>query len=159
VKRRALPDLSRILDESRPIPSVPILEKRIHTRFDKAFLVVIGSELYGDSFAIARNVSTGGILVEMSYAPPLGTVVTVHFQLPRQDEPPTHRDRRRATPRDELLDVLPATPVEIVARAEVKHHHYLNFTGGDEAASSRAIGLRFLEFVDNGEPIDPAKIH
>ena len=41
---------------------------------------MIGSELYGDSFAVARNVSAGGILVEMSYAPPLGTVVTVHFQ-------------------------------------------------------------------------------
>ncbi len=47
-------------------------EKRIHTRFDKAFLVVIGSELYGDSFGIARNVSAGGILVEMSYAPRSG---------------------------------------------------------------------------------------
>jgi len=37
---------------------------------------------------------------------------------------------------------------EIVARAEVKHHHYLNFTGGNESDSARAVGLRFLEFVD-----------
>lgn len=110
------------------------MEKRIHTRFDKAFLVVIGSELYGDSFAIARNISAGGILVEMSYAPPLGTVVTVHFQQARDDD---------------QLD-------EIVARAEVKHHHYLNFTGGrDDAASVRAIGLRFLDFLD---PILPAPL-
>ena len=65
---------------------VPVVEKRIHTRFDKAFLVVIGSELYGDSFAIARNMSAGGILVEMSYAPPLGTVVTVHFQYAREGD-------------------------------------------------------------------------
>src|SRR6185312_7187499 len=105
---------------------LPVIEKRIHTRFDKAFLVVIGSELYGDSFAIARNVSSGGILVEMTYAPPLGTVVTVHFQL---------------------------------HRAEVKHHHYLNFLTGNDAASTRAIGLRFLEFVDMGDPIDPDRIH
>ena len=116
---------------------VPVIEKRIHTRFDKAFLVMIGSELYGDAMAIARNVSTGGILVEMSYAPPLGTVVTVHFQHLRGED---------------LMD-------EIVVRAEVKHHHYLNFLGGNDAASSRAIGLRFLEFIDAGEPIETDRIH
>ncbi|TMQ12587.1 MAG: hypothetical protein E6J90_30830 [Deltaproteobacteria bacterium] len=114
------------------------MEKRIHTRFDKAFLVVIGSELYGDSVAVARNISAGGILVEMTYAPPLGTVVTVHFQHARDD--------------DDDLD-------EMVVRAEVKHHHYLNFTGGNDAASSRAIGLRFLEFVVRDERIPPDRWH
>ena len=136
MKRRALPDLSHVLDDQRPMSTVPVTEKRIHTRFDKAFLVVIGSELYGDSTAIARNISAGGLLVEMTYAPPLGTVVTVHFQYAR----------------DEVVD-------EIVARAEVKHHHYLNFTGGDEASSTRAIGLRFIEFLDPGDRIDPEHIH
>lgn len=121
----------------RGTPAIPAIEKRIHTRFDKAFLVVIGSELYGDSFAIARNVSAGGILVEMSYAPPLGTVVTVHFQHARGED---------------QLD-------EIVVRAEVKHHHYLNFSGSGEAASTRAIGLRFLEFVDPGDRIDARALH
>jgi hypothetical protein len=100
--------------------------------------VVIGSELYGDSFAIARNISAGGILVEMTYAPPLGTVVTVHFQHARGDD---------------RFD-------ELIVRSEVKHHHYLNFTGsGDEAASTRAIGLRFLEFVDLDDRIDPQCLH
>jgi hypothetical protein len=138
-----MPDLSHVLEESRPLPSVPVIEKRIHTRFDKAFVVVIGSELYGDAMAIARNVSAGGILVEMSYAPPLGTVVTVHFQYQRDGE---------GASASGSVD-------EIVARAEVKHHHYLNFGGGDDAASARAIGLRFLEFIDAGERIDPARIH
>jgi len=140
VKRRDLPDLAHVLEDSRPNraePMIPAVEKRIHNRFDKAFLVVIGSEMYGDAWAIARNVSAGGILVEMSYAPPLGTIVTVHFQHARGDD---------------LLD-------EIVARAEVKHHHYLNFTGSGEAASTRAIGLRFLEFVDPGERIAADRIH
>lgn len=136
-----MPDLAHVLDaneDRRPlIREVVVAEKRIHTRFDKAFVVVIGSELYGDSNAIARNVSAGGILVEMSYAPPLGTIVTVHFQHPRSDD---------------LLD-------EIVVRAEVKHHHYLNFTGAGEAASTRAIGLRFIEFVDAGERIAPERLH
>ena len=100
-RREPLPDLSRVLEHSpnRGQPAIPVsgVEKRIHTRFDKAFVVVVGSELYGDSFAIARNVSAGGILVEMSYAPPLGSIVTVHFQNARADD---------------LLD-------EIVVRAEV----------------------------------------
>jgi hypothetical protein len=138
VKRRESLNLAHVLEDSRPstIP-IPIVEKRIHTRFDKAFLVVIGSEIYGDSFAVARNVSAGGILVEMTYAPPLGTVVTVHFQHVRDDD---------------QLD-------EIVARAEVKHHHYLNFSGGTDAASARAIGLRFVEFVDPDERIAPDRLH
>lgn len=140
-------DLAHVLEDSRPtpvqraIPAEPLdngrREKRVHMRFDKAFLVVIGSELYGEAVAIARNVSAGGILVEMSYAPPLGTVVTVHFQHARGDD---------------LVD-------EIVARAEVKHHHYLNFAGSGEAAASRAIGLRFLEFIDLGDAIAPERLH
>ena len=138
MKRREPLNLAHVLEE-RPASTipVPIIEKRIHIRFDKAFLVVIGSELYGDTVAVARNISDGGILVEMTYAPPLGTVVTVHFQHAREDD---------------QLD-------ELVVRAEVKHHHYLNFAGGNDAASSRAIGLRFLEFVDPEQRIPPDRWH
>jgi hypothetical protein len=116
-----------------PVP-LPSAEQRLHTRFDKAFLVVVGSELYGDTHAIARNISAGGVLVEMCYAPPLGSVMTVHFRHVRDDG---HVD-------------------EIVARAEVKHHHYLNFTGGNESDSARAVGLRFLEFIDPSDEAEGA---
>ncbi len=144
-RREPLPDLSHVLEDSaayRPVAALPVMggEKRIHNRFDKVFPVMIGNELYGDGYAIARNVSAGGILVEMSYAPPLGTIVTVHFQHARGDDG---------------LD-------EIVARAEVKHHHYLNFAGADgsgESASTRAIGMRFLEFVDAGDPVRKDALH
>jgi hypothetical protein len=137
VKR--LPDLRNILDDSRPTPNriAAGIDQRLHTRFDKAFLVVIGSDLYGESFAVARNLSAGGVLVEMCYAPPLGSFVTVHFQYVYD------------------LDQID----EIVVRAEVKHHHYLNFTGSGEAARSRAIGLRFIEFVDLGETIPAERLH
>jgi hypothetical protein len=151
VKRREPLPLSHVLahvfEDSRPTtiplpraPSTGGAEKRVHNRFDKAFLVMIGSELYGDTCAIARNISAGGILVEMSYAPPLGTVVTVHFQYAREDDD---------------LD-------EIIARAEVKHHHYLNFTGaggGNDAASTRAIGLRFIDFLAPTERLAPERWH
>ena len=146
MKRREPLNLAHVLEE-RPAAAipVPIIEKRIHIRFDKAFLVVIGSELYGDTVAIARNISAGGILVEMTYAPPLGTVVTVHFQCAHDDD-----ERSETGGRD---------PDELVVRAEVKHHHYLNFTGGNDAASARAIGLRFLEFIDPDERIPPDRWH
>ncbi len=63
VKRREpLPDLSHVLEDSaahRPVAALPVQrgEKRIHNRFDKVFPVMIGNELYGDGYAIARNVS------------------------------------------------------------------------------------------------------
>jgi hypothetical protein len=151
-------NLAHVLEE-RPASAipVPIIEKRIHTRFDKAFLVMIGSELYGDTFAVARNISTGGILVEMTYAPPLGTVVTVHFQHVRDDDP-LQRGEAGADGSAGGADD-PRGIDELVVRAEVKHHHYLNFTGGNDAASARAIGLRFLEFIDPDERIPPERWH
>jgi hypothetical protein len=107
-----------------PPPVLSPQDQRIHVRFDHMFPVVVGSELYGDSPAIARNVSTGGMLVEMAFPLPLGSVVTVHFTCAREE----------------------GDPDEIVARAEVKHHYCLNFAGGGEPAATRAIGLRFLDF-------------
>jgi hypothetical protein len=101
-------------------------------RFDKVFPVLVGSEIYGDSPAIARNLSHGGMLVEMAEPLPMGSVVTVHFRYAR--------DGGRTD--------------EIIARAEVKHHYCLNFAGGaGEAGASRGIGLRFLDF-DTGMPLD-----
>jgi hypothetical protein len=99
-------------------------------RFDKLFPVVVGSELYGDAPAVARNISEGGILLEMADPLPLGSVVSIHF---RHVRPEGHVD-------------------EIVARAEVKHHYCLNFAVGPDAAATRAVGLRFLDFDDDLPP-------
>ncbi len=156
-RRDPLPDLRHILEDSRPHRPIPMVptgpgEKRIHARFDKAFVVVIGSELYGESQAIARNVSAGGILVEMCYAPPLGTVVTVHFQ--------HFRGEGGEAELEATANGQPGVMDELVVRAEVKHHHYLNFNAADsEAAASRAIGMRFLEFVDTGDLRSVDKLH
>lgn len=106
------------------------VDQRIHVRFDKMFTVVVGSELYGDSPAVARNISAGGMLVEMAFPLPLGSIVTVHFTCTREDG-----------------DV-----DEIVARAEVKHHYCLNFAGADEPSATRAVGLRFTDFEDDVPP-------
>ena len=96
------------------------MNQRLHVRFDKMFPVTVGSELYGESDAVARNISDGGMLVEMADPLPLGSVVTIRFE---------HGD------------------IEICARAEVKHHYCLNFATGDEPSLMRAIGLRFVEWL------------
>ena len=108
-----------------PAPSTGA-EKRIHLRFDKIFSVLLGSEVYGETVAVARNISSGGMLVQSNDILPLGSVVTVHFQIGDSDD-------------------------EIVARAEVKHHMCLNFSaaGGDEPLSARGMGLRFIDFDEN----------
>jgi PilZ domain len=102
------------------------IENRFHIRFNKAFPVIVISELYGDTRAVARNISAGGMFIEMADPPPLGSVVTVCF--------PAAGDE------------------ELRARGEVKHHYCFNY--GDEsgeAALARGIGLRFLEFSPDGE--------
>ncbi len=101
-------------------------EKRLDMRFDKVFPVMVGSEIYGDSPGVARNISAGGMLVEMVEPIPLGAHVTVHFRLPEGG-------------------------VDIAARAEVKHHYCFNFAAGAERGQARGIGLRFVEFLE-GQP-------
>lgn len=88
-------------------------------------IVVIGSDLYGDSIAIADDLSAHGVAVLMSYRPPLGTVVTVHFQHVRELG----------------MD-------EMVARAEVISHR-----ASRAADCGFLIGLRFVEFVERAEPV------
>ena len=101
-------------------------------RFNKVFEVVIGSELHGESRAVARNISAGGMLVEMSDPLPLGAVVTVHFRIPDDGG-------------------------EFVARAQVKHQYCFNYALGEEPSRARGIGLRFTEFVqDSGSALGRA---
>jgi hypothetical protein len=116
------------------------VENRFHIRFNKAFPVVVVSELYGDTPAVARNISAGGMFVEMADPLPLGSVITICFPSAGGDE--------------------------LRARGEVKHHYCFNY--GDESgepAVARGIGLRFVEFFPDGEhpeswlPLTPRSLH
>jgi hypothetical protein len=91
-------------------------------RFDKAFSVLVGSEIYGDCRGVARNLSGGGMYVEMADPPPIGSVVTIHFRVPDGGE-------------------------DVIARAEVKHHYCFNFAVVGAPTLARGVGLRFLEFL------------
>ena len=144
--RESIPGLSSILNQdSGPVRPVPVArsadlrtDKRIHNRFDKAQLVQVCSDLYGDCYAIVRNISTGGMLIEMEYAPPMASVVTIHFLSPLRDSDNDGVDG------------------EIIVRAEIKHHHYLNVSEAGEAVKVRAVGVRFIEFVEGPDALGAA---
>lgn len=105
--------------------SLTAVENRFHIRFNKAFPVIVVSELYGDTSAVARNISAGGMFIEMADPLPLGSVITICFG---------------------------GAEGEVRARGEVKHHYCFNYGGDDgEPALARGIGLRFLEFFPDGE--------
>lgn len=99
-------------------------EDRLHMRLDKVFPVVVCSEIFGDGAGIARNISMGGMLVEMFEPLPLGSCVTVRF-------------------------AMADCSGEIAVQAEVKHHYCFNFAQGNELSSSRGIGLRFVAFIED----------
>jgi len=86
------------------------------------FVVLVRSELYGDSVALARRLSDDGIVVTMDFVPPNGTVVAVHFQ---------HHHEGGVD--------------EIVVRSVV-------LASGLDTENRPTCGLRFLEFIDQGAP-------
>jgi hypothetical protein len=103
------------------------MNKRQAMRFEKAFPVILSSEAFGECNAMARNISAGGILLEVSDPLPLGTEVRVHFSMPDSQ-------------------------ASIVARGEVKNHYFLNFSDGGGARSLSGMAVRFTEFeAESGE--------
>lgn len=97
------------------------MNKRQALRFEKVFPVILSTEAFGECNAMARNISAGGILVEISEPMPLGTEVRVHFWMPDSQ-------------------------ASIVARGEVKNHYFLNFADGSGTRSLTGMAIRFTEF-------------
>ena len=104
------------------------MNKRKAMRFESVFPVILSSEEFGECNAMARNVSAGGILLEMSDPLPLGTRVRVHFSIAESQ-------------------------ASIVARGEVKNHYFLNFADGSEARSLTGMAVRFSEFETQSPPL------
>ncbi len=99
------------------------MNKRAAYRFEKVFPVILSTEEFGEVNAMARNISAGGILIEIPDPMPLGTAVRVHF-------------------------FMPDSQATIIARGEVKNHYFLNFNdpqgGGQRSLTGMAI--KFSEF-------------
>jgi hypothetical protein len=96
-------------------------EKRQHLRFDKVFPVRVESVLFGELPGIARNVSAGGIFIEMREPLPLGARVRVSFLNPEET-------------------------AEIVAVGEVKNHYFVNYVQDGATRSISGMAVRFEGF-------------
>ena len=101
------------------------MNKRQSLRFDKVFPVLLSSDQFGDSNAVARNISAGGILLEVGEPLPLGTHVRVYFS---------------------MSAAAPEEGPQIVARGEVKNHYFLNYADETGPRSMTGMAVRFTSF-------------
>jgi hypothetical protein len=97
------------------------MNKRAALRFEKVFPVILSTEEFGECNAMARNISAGGILIEINDPMPLGTSVRVHF-------------------------FMADSQATIIARGEVKNHYFLNFNDKSGQRSLTGMAIRFSEF-------------
>ena len=101
-------------------------EQRTSFRFIRVIPISYASEEFAEVRAVARNISSGGMLIETPFPPALGSEVRIHFQIPDSQ-------------------------ASIMARAEVKNHYVFNYSDKGEPRVARGMGVRFLEFVEDGE--------
>jgi hypothetical protein len=102
------------------------MDKRGTSRFDKVFPVWVSSPSFGECQGIARNISTGGMFLELREPLPLGSEVNVHFTIPDSDG-------------------------ELVAKGQVRRHYFLQFNGDDGPRALTGMGVRFTGFDEDGE--------
>jgi hypothetical protein len=105
-----------------------VRDQRAHLRFDKMFAVRIESLLFGEIYCVARNVSAGGIFLELPDPLPLGATVRVCFPVPDGSG-------------------------EIVATGEVKNHYFINFTQGGSSRAVAGMAVRFTSFENEGHHV------
>ena len=103
-------------------------DRRQHLRFDKVFPVRVESILFGEVPGIARNVSAGGIFIEMRDPLPLGARVRITFMNPEET-------------------------AEIVAVGEVKNHYFMNYVREGNTQSVTGMAVRFEEFEHEGQQV------
>jgi PilZ domain len=118
----------RTRDFTGQAPFPPLQEKRQHLRFDKVFPVRLESILFGELDCVARNVSAGGIFVEISEPLPLGAHVRVSF-------------------------LSADSSAEIVALGEVKNHYFMNYAKQGLTHSVSGMAVRFYAFENESQQI------
>jgi len=116
--------------EEAATPAGPpeVEDQREHLRFDKMFVVRLESLLFGEIYCVARNVSAGGIFLEIPDPLPLGAAVRVCFPVPDGSG-------------------------DVVATGEVKNHYFINYT---QAGTNRAVAgmaVRFTSFENESHHV------
>lgn len=114
-------------EDSRPEEESPA-EQRAHLRFDKMFTVRVESPLFGELYCVARNVSAGGIFLELRDPLPLGASVRVCF-------------------------LAPDSSGEVVATGEVKNHYFMNFTQAGATRAVAGMAVRFTSFENESHHV------
>jgi PilZ domain len=118
----------RAVDINVDVAALESAEKRQHLRFDKMFSVRVESLLFGEMYCVARNVSAGGIFLEMRDPLPLGATVRVCFPVPDGSG-------------------------DVVATGEVKNHYFVNFTQGGVSKAVSGMAVRFTAFENEGHHV------
>lgn len=103
-------------------------QRREHLRFDKMFAVRVESILFGDLVCIARNVSAGGIFLEVADPLPLGASVRICFPVPDGSG-------------------------EVVAVGEVKNHYFINYVQSGVTRAVAGMAVRFTSFESDSHRI------
>ena len=105
------------------------MQKNLHTalRFDKVFPVALSSSGSPEILAIARNISTSGMFIEMAEPFPLGSEIWVFFTVHGTDS-------------------------TISVRAEVKNHYAFHYCERGRIGCARGMGVRFVEFLHDPPP-------
>ena len=115
-------DPAHPLAATQPVP----VRRREHLRFDKVFSVRVESLLFGDVVCVARNISAGGIFLEVADPLPLGSTLRVCFPVPDGSG-------------------------EVVAVGEVKNHYFINYAKDGVSRSVTGMAVRFTDFeADSG---------
>jgi hypothetical protein len=118
--------MSKITSGPEAVLGIP--EKRQHLRFDKVFPVRVESALFGELPGVARNVSSGGIFIEMRDPLPLGVRVRISFSNLEET-------------------------AEIVAIGEVKNHYFVNYVQDGATRSVSGMAVRFEGFENESRQI------
>ncbi len=108
--------------------AVGLPDQRAHLRFDKMFVVRLESLLFGEIYCVARNVSAGGIFLELPDPLPLGASVRVCF-------------------------LAPDGSGEVVATGEVKNHYFINYTQGGSSRAVSGMAVRFTSFENESHHV------
>lgn len=103
-------------------------QRREHLRLDKVFAVRVESLLFGDLTCVARNVSAGGIFLEVSEPLPLGATIRVCFPVPDGSG-------------------------EVVAVGEVKNHYFINYVHDGENKAVSGMAVRFTSFESDSNRV------
>lgn len=113
---------------SEGVPDAPAAQRREHLRFDKVFTVRVESHLFGDLTCVARNVSAGGIFLEVGEPLPLGASIRVCFPVPDGSG-------------------------EVVAVGEVKNHYFINYVQEGVTKAVAGMAVRFTSFESDSNRI------